>query len=77
MGILLTADPVAAGGSIGMIVTLGIYALVFGGMWFFFMRPQKKEQKRMASMISALEIGDCILTTGGFIGIVIDRKSVV
>lgn len=72
MGILLTADPVAAGGSIGMIVTLGIYALVFGGMWFFFLRPQKKEQKRMASMISALEIGDCILTTGGFIGIVID-----
>ncbi|MBO5336257.1 MAG: preprotein translocase subunit YajC [Lachnospiraceae bacterium] len=56
-------------GTIGIIV---IYALLFGAMWFFLMRPQKKEQKRVAAMISSLEIGDCVLTTSGFYGIVID-----
>ncbi len=35
-------------------------------------RPQKKEQKKMAAMLSALEVGDCVLTSSGFYGIVID-----
>ena len=56
-------------GTVGIIV---FYALLFGAMWFFMMRPQKKEQKRVAAMIAALEIGDCVLTTSGFYGIVID-----
>lgn len=69
MGILLEAG--AASGS-GLIFTIIIYAAIIGAMWFFLMRPQKKEQKRIAAMISSLEIGDCVLTTAGFIGIVID-----
>lgn len=79
MGILLTgdagaADPAAAaGGSAGsLLMMLVVYAVIIGAMWFFFMRPQKKEQKRLAAMISSLETGDCVLTTSGFIGIVID-----
>ena len=36
------------------------------------MRPQKKEQKRVGAMLSSLEIGDSILTTSGFYGIIID-----
>ena len=35
-------------------------------------RPQKKEQKKVAAMLSALEVGDCVLTSSGFYGIVID-----
>ena len=57
-------------GSLGF--TLVIYALVIGAMWFFLMRPQKKEQKRVAAMIADLANGDCVLTTSGFYGIVID-----
>lgn len=72
MGILMTETQSAAGGTMGLVMTLVIYAILIGAMWFFFMRPQKKEQKRMAAMLAALEIGDCVLTTGGFIGIVID-----
>lgn len=61
------------GGGMGeMVIMIVIYAVVIGAMWFFLMRPQKKEQKRVAAMISSLEIGDCVLTTAGFIGIVID-----
>ena len=36
------------------------------------MRPQKKEQKRIAAMISELEVGDTVLTTSGFYGVIID-----
>lgn len=73
MNILLTeTDATAAGGTMNLVVMLLIYAVIIGAMWFFFMRPQKKEQKRIASMIASLEIGDCVLTTGGMIGIVID-----
>lgn len=69
MAILLTQ---ATGGTGGIVSMLLIYAVLIGAMYFFFMRPQKKEQKRLASMLSELEIGDCVLTTSGFYGIVID-----
>lgn len=73
MGILLTeADAAAAGGTMSLISMVLIYAVLFGLLWFFMMRPQKKEQKRVASMLASLETGDCVLTTSGFYGIVID-----
>ena len=59
-----------AGGGLGMMLI--VYGLIFGAFWFFLIRPQKKEQKRHAAMLAALETGDCVLTTAGFIGIVID-----
>lgn len=73
MSILLTtADAAEAAGPMGLIMTFGIYAVILGAMWFFLMRPQKKEQKRVAAMLAALETGDCVLTTAGFYGVVID-----
>lgn len=73
MGILLTGeDAAAAGGTAGFISMLLVYAILIGAMWFFFMRPQSKEKKRIAAMLSALEIGDCVMTTSGFYGIIID-----
>ena len=68
MGILLTEGTTAVSG-VGIII---MYALILGAMWFFLMRPQKKEQKRLAAMLASLENGDCVLTTSGFYGIVID-----
>jgi preprotein translocase subunit YajC len=41
-------------------------------MYFIAIRPQKKEQKRMAAMIANLATGDSVLTSGGFYGVVID-----
>ena len=49
-----------------------VYAVIFGGFWFVFIRPQKKEQKRMQAMIAEMEVGDTVLTTSGFYGIIID-----
>lgn len=60
----------AASSSILMIV---LYVVVIGGFLYFAMiRPQKKEQARMNTMLSELEAGDSVLTTSGFYGIVID-----
>ena len=70
MGILLTE---AAANEQGQGMILAIYLVViFGFIYFFMIRPQKKEQKRVGAMLSSLEIGDSILTTSGFYGIIID-----
>ena len=70
MGILLTAEAgAAAGGGIVMVVYL---VLILGFLYFFMIRPQKNEHKKMAAMLSSLEVGDCVLTSSGFYGIVID-----
>ena len=72
MGILLTADTSATGAAAGGGIIMIVYiVLIFAFIYFFMIRPQKKEQKKMAAM-SALEIGDCVLTNSGFYGIVID-----
>ena len=46
--------------------------VLFGFMYFFLARPQKKEQKRKEAMLAELAIGDTVLTTSGFYGTVID-----
>ena len=72
MGILLTADE-AAGGAAGAGLVMVLYIVMFGAIIYFMMiRPQKKEQKKMTAMLSTLEIGDCVLTSSGFYGIIID-----
>lgn len=65
--VLLTAN--AAGGmgsSILMIV------LMIALMYFMIFRPQKKEQKRIAAMHASMEVGDSVVTTSGFYGVILD-----
>lgn len=62
----------SGGGAMGMGTIIIFYAVVLGGMWFLLMRPQKKEQKRIQAMLSTMEIGDTVLTTSGFYGVIID-----
>lgn len=54
------------------IIMLLVYAVIIGGMWFLLMRPQKKEEKRLRMMLSELAVGDTVLTTSGFYGVIID-----
>lgn len=53
-------------------LVLIIYVVIIGGMFYLLSRPQKKEQKRLQAMLAELAIGDTILTTSGFYGVVID-----
>ena len=67
MNLLATA---AQGGSWGIMIA---YVVIFGAfMYFVAIRPQKKEQKRVEAMLSDLSVGDAIVTTSGFYGIIID-----
>lgn len=56
-------------GIVGAIVWM---VVLFGIMYFLMLRPQKKEQKRLQAMLNDMEVGDSIVTTGGFYGVVID-----
>ncbi|MGN0335054.1 MAG: preprotein translocase subunit YajC [Lachnospiraceae bacterium] len=63
----------AEGSASGSWMVLILYIVIFGAfMYFIAIRPQKKEQKRLDEMHSAMAIGDAIVTTGGFYGIIID-----
>ena len=41
-------------------------------LYFMMIRPQQKETKRKNAMLSELAVGDTVLTTSGFYGMVID-----
>lgn len=56
--------------STGMMVLWMV--VIFAIMYFLMIRPQKKEQKRLQTMLNSMEVGDSIVTTGGFYGVIID-----
>ena len=59
-------------GTSGIFVLIAYIAVFAVLMYFLSVRPQKKRQKSMDAMIANLEVGDSILTTSGFYGVVID-----
>ncbi len=70
MDILLTAAQ--GSGNNGMIMIVA-YIVIIGAFFYFTMvRPQKKEQNRVKAMLDALDVGDSVLTSSGFYGVVID-----
>ncbi len=70
LSILAATKAASATSGITMMI---IYVVFIGGFFYFVLiKPQKKQQKETATMLSALEIGDSVLTTSGFYGIVID-----
>ena len=62
----------ASGGSGGWEIII-LYVVVIGAfMYFAAIRPQKKEQKRVNAMLANMEVGDVVVTTSGFYGVLID-----
>ncbi len=58
-------------GGIGMIIYL---VVIFGAMWLFIFRPQRKKQKEEKKMRENLQVGDEIITIGGIHGRVVSLK---
>lgn len=48
--------------------------LIFVVMYFFMIRPQKKQEKETNAMRNNLQVGDEITTIGGIIGKIISIK---
>ena len=61
-----------ASSGMGMVGAIVWMVVLFGIMYFLMLRPQKKEQKRLQAMLNDMEVGDSIVTTVGFYGVVID-----
>ena len=65
------AQGAAPGG--GVISYLPII-LLFLGMWFLLIAPQRKKQKEHDKMVTELKKGDRIVTTGGIFGTISQVK---
>ncbi len=59
----------AAAGGVSLIVWI---VILFGFMYIFMIRPQQKETKKKNALMESLAVGDTVLTTSGFYGVVID-----
>jgi preprotein translocase subunit YajC len=51
---------------IGFIIILGVLVAIY----LMFIRPAQQEQKRLQALIRDLHVGDEVITTAGFFGIV-------
>lgn len=74
LNLLLGADaaqgaPLAGNGTIAMVIWI---VVLFGFMYFFMIRPQKKEQQKKQELLGTMAVGDTVLTTSGFYGVIID-----
>jgi len=58
----------------GSFFSIGMIVLLFVFLYFFMIRPQKKQEKKDAEMRDALEVGDEVTTIGGIIGKVVSIK---
>lgn len=66
---MIFASASATGGGFSMIIMMVVLIAL---MYFMMIRPQRKEQKKMEEMLSNLEVGDAVVTSGGFYGVIID-----
>ena len=46
--------------------------LVFAVMWFFMIRPQRKQQKEIEKFLTELKKGDKVVTAGGIYGTILE-----
>ncbi|MGN0131888.1 MAG: preprotein translocase subunit YajC [Lachnospiraceae bacterium] len=70
MGILLSETTETAG--YNPILMIVVWVAILALMMWVMGGSQRKEQKRLNAMLSELQIGDSVLTTSGFYGMVID-----
>ena len=59
------------GGGIGTIILM---VVLFVALYFFMIRPQKKQEKETNEMRNSLQVGDEITTIGGIIGKIVSIK---
>lgn len=69
-----TAETAEAGGMFGgsIWVTVIYIVIIVGFFYFMLYRPQQKEKKKFNAMMSSMEVGDIVVTTSGFYGVLID-----
>ena len=57
-----------------MLVQMAPLILMFAAMYFLLIAPQRKKQKEHAKMLTQLQPGDEVVTTGGIYGTITSVK---
>jgi preprotein translocase subunit YajC len=68
--LLAQAAPPASNGFLSMLPLV----LLVGGMYFLMIAPQRKKQKAHEKMLSELQSGAEVITTGGIYGVITNVK---
>ena len=63
---ILQAAPQQGGSASFILMMVAIFAV----MWFFMIRPQRKQQKELEKFRNELKKGDKVVTIGGIFGII-------
>lgn len=71
--VLTTAE--SSGWGIGG--TILYFVVIIAIFWFLFYRPQRKQEKEHAAMLTTIQTGDSVLTSSGFYGVIIDVQDEV
>ncbi|MGP1392943.1 MAG: preprotein translocase subunit YajC [Candidatus Cryptobacteroides sp.] len=75
MNILALLQAASTAGQSGSGWTMwAMLALIFVIMWFFMIRPQRKQQKELEQFRAGLKKGDKVVTAGGIYGVVDEIK---
>ena len=79
LGFFLLMGAPGGGGGAGSLVSFAPLILIFGVMYFFLIRPQKKKQKETQRMLDELKKGDRVVTIVGIHGVIqnVREKSVI
>jgi preprotein translocase subunit YajC len=67
---LLAQNGEQAGGS--SLVGLALPVLMIVGFYFLLIRPQRNRQRAQQALLSTLEVGDEVMTTGGIFGTIVE-----
>lgn len=59
------------GAGVALVIQL---VLIIGIMYFLFILPQRREQKRHRELLAALKPGDQVVTMGGLVGDIVHLK---
>lgn len=69
---ILLAETAAASSTSSIWLLVGYIVFFVVLMYFIAIRPQKKQQKQQQELLASMEVGDSVLTTSGFYGVVLD-----
>ena len=78
MDLLIAMAPQGGdGGGSGMVSTIIMFGAIFLIFYFMIIRPQQKKAKEREKLLSNLEKGDKVVTSGGIHGIIsgLDEKT--
>jgi preprotein translocase subunit YajC len=67
--LLAQADGQAGGSALGALL---LPLLLIVGFYFLLIRPQRNRQRQQQAVLSSLEVGDEVVTTGGIFGTIVE-----